>query len=152
MTDRPNDMTPADVLLLGDLKEALIAARPVPAGISDLAALTFAWRTVDEELALLSFDSTESLMAVRSDTTVRTLSYELEDMTIDLQINLSARTLIGQVDPEGEGTATLIHRDGVFDTPIEDLGTFGFDDLPAGPIAIRVTLGDRVVRTEWFLV
>ena len=152
MTDRPNDMTAADALLLGDLKEALIAARPVPAGIGDLAAMTFAWRTVDEELALLSFDSTESLMAVRSDTTVRTLSYELEDLTIDLQVHVTERTLIGQIDPEAEGTATLIHRDGVLDTPIEDLGTFGFDNLPAGPIAIRVTLGDRVVRTEWFLV
>ena len=152
MTDRPNDMSAADAVLLSNVREALNEARPAPENISDLAAMTFAWRTVDDELALLSFDSMETLVAVRSDTTVRTLSYELDDLTIDLQVNVTEKTLIGQIDPEAEGTATLIHRNGVLDTPIEDLGTFGFDVLPDGPIAIRITIGDRVVRTEWFLV
>ncbi len=152
MTDRPDQIPAEEARLLDELREALTLARPAPDGLTELAAATFSWRTVEEELAQLAFDSTESLMAVRSDTTVRTMSFELEGLTIDLQINLSAGSLIGQIEPEEQGTASLIHREGILDTPIEDLGTFGFDDLPAGPLAIRVTLADRVVRTEWFLI
>jgi hypothetical protein len=151
MTD-PNDITAEDTQLLEMVQEALATARPVPEGRVDLAEMTFAWRTIDEELAALAFDSSEELMAVRADTTVRTLSFELDDLQIDLQIDVIARTLIGQLEPEGEGQASLIHRDGVLDTTIGDLGTFKFEDVPTGPIAVRVTLADRTVRTEWFLI
>ena len=46
----------------------------------------------------------------------------------------------------------MIHRDGVLDTTIGDLGTFKIEDAPTGPIAVRITLADRTVRTEWFLI
>jgi hypothetical protein len=150
MTD-PNDITAEDTQLLEMVQEALATARPVPEGRVDLAEMTFAWRTIDEELAALAFDSSEELMAVRADTTVRTLSFELDDLQIDLQIDVIARTLIGQLEPEGEGQASWIHRDGVLDTTIGDLGTFKFEDVPTGPVAVRVTVADRTVRTEWFL-
>jgi hypothetical protein len=151
MTD-PNDITAEDARLLEMLQEALATARPIPEGRIDLAGMTFAWRTIDEELALLAFDSSEELMAVRADTTVRALSFELDDLLIDLQIDFNTRAVIGQIEPEGEGQASLIHRDGVLDTTIGDLGTFKFEDVPTGPIAVRVTLADRTVRTEWFLI
>ena len=95
MTD-PNDITAEDAQLLAELQEALAAARPVPEGRVELAEMTFAWRTIDEELAELAFDSAEELMAVRADTTVRTLSFELDNLQIDLQINVTARTVIGR--------------------------------------------------------
>jgi len=152
MTDRPDDITAEDAQLLEVLQEAMAMARPAPEGRVELAEMTFAWRTIDEELAALAFDSSEELMPVRADTTVRTMSFELDDLHIDLQIDVTARTVIGQIEPEGEGQATLIHRDGALDTTIGGLGTFKFEDVPNGPVAVRVTLTDRTVRTEWFLI
>ena len=152
MTDQPDDMTAEDASLLAVLQGALATARPVPEGRVELAEMTYAWRTIDEELAALAFDSSEELMPVRTDTTVRTMSFELDDLHIDLQIDVTARTVIGQVEPEGEGQASLIHRGGVLDTTIGDFSTFSFNDVPTGPVAVRVTLSDRTVRTEWFLI
>ena len=146
MTDYTDDQ------LMAKLQAALQAGLPNPPDVTATAEMTFAWRTIDADLAALSYDSSMEELTVRSGGNVRTLSFELDgDVRIDLRIDAERTRIIGQVEPAGEGVAELIHRDGVEVAEVDDFGVFVFEAIAAGPVSVRVKVGDRSVRTEWFL-
>lgn len=138
--------------LMAKLHESLLAGLPHPPGVTATSEMTFAWRTVDADLAALSYDSSMEELTVRSGGEVRTLSFELDDdVRIDLRIDAERTRLVGQIEPGAEGVAELAHRDGLEVAEVDDFGVFVFEAIAAGPVSIRVKVGDRSVRTEWFL-
>ena len=68
-------MTPTDDELLELVGRALRIAEPVPDRVIAGARAAWTWRTIDEELAELVFDSAVELTGVRSEDTARQLTF-----------------------------------------------------------------------------
>ena len=68
-------MSVSDDDLLELVGRALRAADPVPDRVTDGARAAWTWRTIDQELAELVFDSAAELTGVRSEDTARQLTF-----------------------------------------------------------------------------
>src|SRR5674536_166433 len=90
-----------DDRLLAELRRVLRRIDPVPPHVTAQAKDAFTWRTVDEELAALSYDSgVDELEAtgVRStEAQPRTLTFEAGGVLLELGVN--AGVVLGQVVP-----------------------------------------------------
>jgi hypothetical protein len=134
----------------------------MPPNARAAARAAFTWRTVDDELALLGYDSaldTDALAGVRGDG-VRLLTFEAPGVAIDVEVSDGAgsRTLLGQAS----GSVTHLQLQRPDDAPsrgidVDALGTFRADDVAPGVIRIRCLLdetagGPRIVSTEWVAI
>jgi hypothetical protein len=99
------DMSDDDVMVA--LGAGVRATEPVPADVVAAAKASFTWRSIDAELAALTFDSiTESreLAGVRSSgDEPRALTFEYGDVVVEVEINEDARgrAVVGHVTPAG---------------------------------------------------
>jgi hypothetical protein len=149
--------------LLEELQSLLARVDPMPARLLEQVRRSFCWRTIDAELAELSFDSLtdqEFALAVRSgaDTAAepRMLGFGAvvrgEDLSIEVEVSASgdAPMLVGQVFPAGATTvAVQAGTGGSFEVPVDELGRFVIEPLPCGPVRLRVEHAGRVVQTAW---
>ena len=140
------------------LGRALHAADGPPPDLVRQAKLSFTWRTIDAELAALSFDSAVdgALAGVRGGDDTRTLTFETPSVVLDLEIAPAgaAFDLAGSLMPTD--VTTLAYQraeDGETAVPVDDLGRFSLAGLTAGPLrfVIQTSGGTRVV-TDWFSV
>jgi hypothetical protein len=148
--------------LLGELQGLLARVDPVPPQLLDQVRRSFCWRTVDAELAELSFDSLvdrEPALAVRSGDPAlepRMLSFgavvDGADLSIEVEASATAGryTLVGQVYPAGAGVVEVEAGDGgSTEVPVDELGRFLIEPVPQGPVRLRVEHAGRVVQTTW---
>ena len=153
MTDGGNDPMDAALRALG---EALQAVDGPPPEVVSQAKLVFTWRTVDAELAELTFDSLVhgAAAGVRSGGTARTVTFETPAVVIDAEIAASGDRfdLIGSLSPLADA-ALSIERPGGGEAPvaIDDLGRFHLVGLEPGTVrfVVRAGVAARVV-TDWF--
>jgi hypothetical protein len=166
MTDerRDDDVVPepsaADAALLAGLRGALDRVDPVPTDLVAAARAVLTWRTVDEELAELTYDSLlDGLVGVRAAPTAtapRQLSFEAGGAAVEVE--LADGRLVGQLIPPGPARVELHHATDVVATRADDLGRFSFDvgvfALPGvgspGPIRLRVDGDAFRLVTTWF--
>ena len=147
--------------LLGELQGLLARVDPLPPQLLAQVRRSFCWRTIDAELAELSFDSLvdqEPALAVRSDTALepRMLGFGAvvhgEDLSIEVEVSSDADrcVLVGQIFPAG---ATVVEVQagggGSVEMPIDELGRFLVEPVPGGPVRLRVEHAGRVVQTTW---
>ena len=93
---------------------ALRAAEPVPDHVVDGARAAWTWRTIDEELAELVFDSAVELTGVRSEDTARQLTFRAPGVEIEVMVvDDAARRIVGQLIPPGECAVQLTIGDRV---------------------------------------
>lgn len=151
----------SDDALLATLRDVAGRADPPPAQVVDAARAAFAWRTVDAELAELSYDSTaddKELAGLRGPGTAtgRLLSFASGDMTVEIEVSAAGGTarLVGQLLPGQPARVEARYPGGTVTTEADELGRFAVEDLPAGPLSLRCHLagGARPVSTEWFVV
>lgn len=149
--------------VLRELGELLMRIDPVPPELAEQVRRSFCWRTLDAELAELSFDSLvdrEPALAVRSDgdrtAEPRLLGFgavvDGQDLSIDVEINSAAggSTLVGQLWPAGATSIQVQTGTGEVGTvPTDELGRFFVEPVPQGPVRLRVEHGGRVVQTTW---
>ncbi|SDG43259.1 hypothetical protein SAMN05216553_10840 [Lentzea fradiae] len=141
----------SDEVLLDALRDALSTpSEEVPPEFVEAAKAAFTWRTVDEELLLItSYDSVldDTLFArARSTATARQLVFDAEGVM--LQVEVSAAGITGQLMPPG-GSVTLVTPDGDHETvPVDELGTFVMGTAPRGPVKFRFQGG----CTDWFIL
>ncbi len=148
-------MTASDDELLALVGRALRAADPVPDRVIDGARAAWTWRTIDEELAELVFDSSSQLAGVRSEDTARQLTFRSPGVEIEVMVtDEAARTVIGQLIPPGEFTVQLLLGDAVIEEPTDRLGRFTFNGIAPGPVRLVVVdeHGHHLVITEWVLL
>jgi hypothetical protein len=70
------------------------------------------WRTIDEELATLVFDSASELTGVRSEDTARQLTFRAPGMEIEVMVvDEATRRVVGQLVPPGAFTISLLVGD-----------------------------------------
>ena len=148
-------MSVSDDELLELVGRALRAADPVPDRVLEGARAAWTWRTIDEELAELVFDSAAELTGVRSEDTARQLTFRAPGMEIEVMVTDEAsRRIVGQLVPPGAYTITLLAGDQELAAATDRLGRFSFDTVAPGPVRIAVTDtdGTHVVTTEWVLL
>lgn len=155
--------TPGSDALLVELGGLLSRIDPMPPQLLDQVRRAFCWRTVDAELAELSFDSLvdrEDALAVRAvaDAALepRTLGFgavvDGDDLSIEVEISSTpdGPSLIGQVWPAGAATVEVqTGVGGATAVPADELGRFLVEPVPLGPVRLSVRHGDRVVQTTW---
>ena len=149
--------------LLDELRGLFDQVDPVDPRLLDQAALAYTWRSVDAELAELSFDSLldrEMVAGVRDDGTAtlgpRMLGFgavvDGEDVAIEVEITpgRGRSLLVGQLLPPRPATVQLQASSGeVIAVEADELGRFQVEPVPHGPLRLRVSQGGSVVQTTW---
>jgi hypothetical protein len=147
-------MAVSDDELLALVGRALRTADPVPDHVVHGARAAWTWRTIDEELAELVFDSAAELTGVRSEDTARQLTFRAPGMEIEVMIvDEASRRIVGQLVPPGAFTIRVLAGDEEHEATTDRLGRFAFDAVTPGPVRLAVTDADgtHVVTTEWVL-
>lgn len=139
MTGRP---THDDDALANELGEVLRRVDPVPEAVVEAAKNVFTWRTLDSELAALSYDSViDSGALTRSDDDgPRLLTFTAGRVEIEIEIDedRAGRRLLGQISPPAVADLLLRSDDGSITGCTDDLGRFVLA-LTAGPQRITLT-------------
>ncbi|MDR2988268.1 MAG: hypothetical protein LBV34_25870 [Nocardiopsaceae bacterium] len=138
--------------LLEMLREAIGAREAVPARLVATAKGSFAWHNIDAELAQLTYDSVVDFepAAVRSETaSIRALTFTSEELYLELEV--TGNSLIGQVMPPLAGHVETESESGPTATvPIDELGSFTIEPMPAVPCRLHFRLQDQAdVVTGW---
>ena len=149
-------MTAGDDDLIEELRLAGHLVDPVPEHVMFAAKSSLAWRTIDAELAEVTYDSAfddERLSLVRGAATTRMLTFAVGDLTLDLEVEGSdrERRLIGELAPAQRAVIVIGHAEGTTEVETDDDGRFRTEGIPAGPVSLSVRLaaGGATVQTEW---
>lgn len=140
-----------DDQLMAELAAGVDEARGVPDSFRRLGEGAFAWRTIDAELAALTFDSAvaEPAGLRAADPGPRSLTFAVGETTIDLELHADA--VRGQLSPAAAGTLVVRTDEGNLRTvDVDDLGWFVITPPPAGRFRLHIrAAGGASVLTEW---
>jgi hypothetical protein len=152
----------ADDELTARLRLAVTAADHPPTEVVDAAKAAFTWRTIDAELAELTYDSfvdADALVGVRGGDGPRQLSFERGELSLELEVVEvgGLRRLTGQVvsGPLAELSLQQSAADGSMAVPTDHLGRFHLDAVAAGPARFLFRLAGDVrtdVLTDWVTI
>ena len=140
--------TPEDDALLAELGEVLRerTGPPPPEVVAGAKAL-FTWRTIDAELAVLTYDSlldTEP-SGVRSAGLPRVLTFEAAGLTVELEVETEprGRRLSGQLVPAAEAEVEVRAAEATVRAKADTFGRFAtpLPDQP-GRVEVRVRAAD----------
>jgi len=148
-----------DLKLLGELRDAG-RLDPVPFEALVAARSSLAWRTLDAELAELAYDSLlddNVLAGIRSaDAPPRLVTFECPALSVEIETAStgSGHCLVGQLTPAQAAGLEVQHVGGTISTTADELGRFTVEDVPAGPVSVRVrpTDGSGAVTTDWIVL
>lgn len=149
--------------LLGELRSLFSRLDPVPPSMLEQARAAYTWRTVDAELAELTFDSLldRDLAGSVRDGGITTRGPRMlgfgavvdgEDVAVEVEVDLTSGVpdLVGQLLPPAAGVVEVQGADGsVGVVHADDLGRFRVRSVPSGPLRLRVRHDGRVVQTTW---
>lgn len=135
------------------LAEALRAERATPQSVREAGYAAYAWRTIDIELAALTYDSTTddlALVGSRSEQApLRALTFE-GGSGFSIELEIAPDAILGQLVPAQSGEVRVTLRDGTTTSvPVTELGCFTITPIPTGAFRLQVD-GDRSVATDWF--
>jgi hypothetical protein len=160
-TDRPDpESDSGDDALLAELRQVLARTDAVPPEAVAAGKASFTWRTVDAELAELTFDSLvdDDLALVRSRGGSRFLSFEAADLSVEIEVvgTGADRRIVGQLVPPMPAAIEIRGLDRSLAAEADDLGRFASAGLWRGPLSLRVNVAvdDRnvILETEWVAV
>ncbi len=148
-------MWPDDDQLLAALGEAVRAAQDVPPQFVAAGQAAYAWRTIDAELAALTYDSALSENAgqqpagTRAEPAVlRGLTFTSDRLTVEIQIGTDG--LLGQIAPAQAGQAEVQLVTGTAAVvPIDSIGWFALRPAPGVAFRLRFRTGSEDVLTSW---
>jgi hypothetical protein len=141
-----------DEQLLAALGEALRARQAVPDWFVETGKSAYAWHNIDAELAQLTYDSSHDTVGAavtRSEAaSIRSLTFTSPHLSLELEVTGSS--LLGQVIPPRAGTLEIHTKTGVTTTPVDEIGCFAVDPIPASPFRLRYRTTDGIdVLTGW---
>ena len=151
-----NDPPWSDEELLAELREAG-RLDPVPLEAEAVVKAAFMRRTIDAELAELTYDSDmddERLAVVRHAGAPRFLTFEATNLTLELEAAMEGERLrlTGQLVPSQAGLVEIRHGGRTTTIEADELGRFSTDDLTPGPVSLSCRTADESASTDWFLV
>jgi hypothetical protein len=140
-----------DEELLAALREAIRARQAVPSWFIQTATNAYAWHNVDAELAQLTYDSENDMhpAVMRSETaSIRALTFTSPHLSLELEVTESS--LRGQIIPPRAGTVETHITAGVSTSPVDEIGYFAVEPIPASPFRLRFRTTDGIdVLTGW---
>ncbi len=135
------------------LAAVVVARDAVPVSVVEAARASFAWRTVDDELAALVYDSADQLVlaGVRSAGSARQLTFERAGITIEVEVGGAGRpSIVGQIVPPQPGHMEVRHLDGSVHVEVDEMGRFDVSPAPKGLMCLRFTSETgRRLATDW---
>jgi hypothetical protein len=154
-SDPPRDVS--DAALLRELGRVLGVHDPVPAEAVRAAKASFTWRTVDAELAALTYDSAddrETVEVVRGAGPSRLLTFEADWLTIEAEVTAvgTTRRLVCQLVPPQVADVEVQSADATVHATADQLGRFTVEGVPPGPVRLRcipAAADRRPVVTQW---
>lgn len=136
--------------LLADLRRALGTGAAVSRHELDAARAAYTWRTVDAELATLTYDSLlDDRVLVRGAAGApRSLVFDAADLTVELEV--TPGRVVGQLVPPGPGEVVL-ETGSAQDAPVatDDAGCFSLSTEPGARVRLRCTTPSTTVVTDW---
>jgi hypothetical protein len=141
--------------LLGVVLDALREDQATPTRVVEAGKAAYTWRTVDEDLAALTYDSltTSASPGTRSErAAVREVTFATRTLTIHVQV--SPAGLSGQLVPPQAGALELQLRTRPGQrADVDDNGWFSVGPLVGPAFRLVVELADgRRVHTDWLQV
>lgn len=142
-----------DDQLLTELGSALRSVEPITDQELAAARGAFAWRTVDDDLALatLVFDSSiEQRPLVRGEPVAggRTLVFEAD--TVSVEVDATPDAVLGRVVPPGRAEVSLLGTEGPLRrTTADDMGSFALGAAPPGPVRFLCRTATTRLVTDW---
>ncbi len=159
MTDHHHDRSEA---LLDALRAALTTTDAVPDEVVAAAKASFTWRTIDAELAELSYDSllAGELAGTRGGAETRTLSFEFGAVGIEIEVETDgpSRRLVGQIAPGVPESIEVHHVAGGEALVIapDRHGRFSVDGVERGAVRLLLRFvageGPAMLLTEWVTI
>ena len=140
-----------DDSLLEDLGAALRSVAPASGAMLAAGDAAYAWRTVDAELAALSYDSQlDGELLTRGGAGMPTRSLVFEGRSLSVDIEITAETLLGQLLPPVLGQVVVITAEGEAGRAVVDeLGRFRLPPPPPGLIRLRCETPTGTLVTGW---
>jgi hypothetical protein len=148
-----------DEQLLAALADAVRAGQAVPRDFVEAGKAAYAWRTIDAELAALTYDSALAPAAPHGDlapagtrsepAVLRGLTFTSARLTVEVQIGTDG--LLGQIAPPQAGEVEVQLATGAGSIiPIDAIGWFALRPAPDVAFRLRVRTGDgEDVLTCW---
>jgi hypothetical protein len=143
-----------DEELLAALHQALESRQAVSPAFIEAARGAYAWRTIDAELAQLTYDSRadseEAAPVTRAEhASIRALTFTSARLTIELEV--TGGSLVGQVVPPQAATIRLQAQGGAEAViTADEIGCFEIQPVPRGPFRLRCQTDATVdVLTGW---
>ncbi|MET3805392.1 hypothetical protein ABIB25_002393 [Nakamurella sp. UYEF19] len=143
---------PTDDALLASLGDATNAP-PVSDRLVEAAKASFAWRTVDRDLELMSLVGDSALAGaagVRGGAAgeLRVLDFHSTVMSLELEVNDGF--VMGQLIPMQTGHIELSTPDGLFaETDTDHTGCFRLRRPESGPVRMVCRTDSAELATEW---
>lgn len=149
--------------LLDELGTLLSRLDPLPPHLVEQACQLYSWRSIDAELADLSFDSLldrDAALALRSAGgsvfEPRMLGFSAvvdgEELAIEVEVTATDGecVMLGQLSPPGATAIGVQAGDStIVESRVDELGRFLIRPLPRGPVRLHVRHGGHVVQTTW---
>lgn len=141
------ESTPEEQAVLDDLALALRAQDDVDPRHREAARAAFSWRTIDDELMELTYDSLLTPTTVRSAGAAapRTVSFSSSIGSIDLEID--GERVMGHVLPGGTVTVVMTNVVGErLEAPSDEDGVFELIGSLTGPVRFTI---EGTGTTQW---
>jgi hypothetical protein len=142
------------------LRGALRERDTVPDDVVRAAKESWTWRTIDAELAALTYDSAiddEALAGVRGVGTVRSLAFGSGELLVEIELEPRGdedepSRLVGQISPAGPVAVSVERVDGrpSLELAVDDLGRFRAERVDPGVVRVRIERGGAPLVTDWF--
>jgi len=143
-----------DDALMQELKQALARSAPGSDAVLEAGRSAYTWRTVDEELARLTYDSVlDDGALVRSTGSARNLVFEGDHLSV--AVDILPRRIVGQLVPAVRGDVVVQSRTGEVARGTADAyGCFTVDvGSTSDPLLrLRCTTASRTVVTDWISI
>jgi hypothetical protein len=146
--------------LLRELRSIADQVDPVPSRLKDAARGSLTWRSLDAELAELTFDSFADEAArtvVRGGGGARLLSFQAPgepglEIAVEVLAERGRRRLVGQLDPAQPAHVEVRQPGGARAVETDERGRFALE-ASAGPASLRCRTGgtgaSTTIVTDW---
>jgi len=145
VTDRWDDEE-----LLAELRQALCGCRAVPPEFVAAAKSAYTWRSIDAELAQLSYDSACQYAPTRAEAaSIRALTFASAHLSIELEV--MDDSLFGQILPAQAAIVEIQARtDAETEISTDEIGCFTIHPIPRSPFRLCCRVAARTgVLTGW---
>jgi hypothetical protein len=131
-----------------------------PSGALRLAEAAYRWRSIDDELAALVYDSATDphrLVSIRAtEASSRHLTFEAPELVLEVEVTLSRRRdLLCQIVPPQRATLEVRSSAGTVTADTDLFGTVQVTSLAPGPVSLRCVPqhdDSTAVATSWISI